>query len=348
MAAAVTEAAAAGTAFGNVAVVRPAGEGMIEVLASHGEIVTEGKPNLSRSLLEAAMEGEPVRFQRTDIVEGEAASIMQYSIEEALCVPIMLGHAAAGCLYLDNREGQVRGVGIEEDIEYCAGLAQIAALAMSNLMRVDIERRHAQERQDLLLGTIAALVAAIDAKDTYTRGHSDRVAWLAVALARALELDADTVDQLHMCGLVHDIGKIGIPEAILQKPGKLTDEEFGRIKQHPTIGESILNGVPQLRSILPGVRSHHERWDGRGYPDGLAGKDIPLFGRILGVGDAFDAMCSSRAYRDGLNRQEVLDEVDRCAGSQFDASMVERFLAIDFAEYDAMLARHVKQEPIKT
>ena len=347
MAAAVAEAAVAATAFGNVAIVRPTGsDGMVQVLATKGRIVNDGVPNISRSLLDAAMEGEPVRFQRAEVVEEQAQSIMQYSIEEALCVPIMLGHAVAGCIYLDNRDGQLQGLNVIDDVEFCNGLAEISALAMSNLMRVDIERRHAEERQDLLLGTVGALVAAIDAKDTYTRGHSVRVAWLSKALALALGLDEGTLEQIHICGLVHDIGKIGIPEAILRKPGKLTDEEFDRIKEHPVIGEKILSGVPQLATVLPGVRSHHERWDGKGYPDGSKGEGTAFFGRLLGIADAFDAMCSSRAYRPSLDRSEVLDEVSNCSGTQFDPKLVKVFLTIDFKEYDQMIEAHTSQESL--
>jgi HD-GYP domain-containing protein (c-di-GMP phosphodiesterase class II) len=347
MAAAVAEAAVSATAFGNVAIVKPVGtDGLVEVLATKGRIVNDGVPNISRSLLDAAMEGEPVRFQRTEIVDDQAQSIMQYSIEEALCIPIMLGHAVAGCIYLDNRDGQLQGNNVMDEVEFCTGLAEITALAISNLLRVDIERRHAEERQNLLLGTVGALVAAIDAKDTYTRGHSVRVAWLSRTLGAALGLDTTTLEEIHICGLVHDIGKIGIPEAILRKAGKLTDEEYNRIKEHPAIGEKILSGVPQLAKILPGVRSHHERWDGRGYPDGTKGKNTPFFGRLLGIADAFDAMCSSRAYREGLDRNEVLEEVKNCSSSQFDPEVVEVFLTLDFSEYDRMIAEHTSQDPL--
>jgi HD-GYP domain-containing protein (c-di-GMP phosphodiesterase class II) len=195
---------------------------------------------------------------------------------------------------------------------------------------------------------VSALVSAIDAKDTYTCGHSERVAWLSKELAKLMELDSVTVEEIHICGLVHDIGKIGIPESILQKPGKLTEEEFAQIRAHPVIGENILRDVPQLQPVLPGVRSHHERWDGKGYPDGTSGEDTPLFGRILGVADAFDAMCSSRAYRDGLNREEVLDEIIACSGTQFDPKLVQSFLKINFIHYDVMIDFHVAQASINS
>jgi HD-GYP domain-containing protein (c-di-GMP phosphodiesterase class II) len=346
MAKALATAASSATAFSNVAVIRPIGGNRIEILAANGRIALEGSPNISRSLLDAAMEGEPVRFQKAEIVDDQAQSIMQYSIEEALCIPILIGASVAGCIYLDNRDGQSRGQSVDDDIEYCTGLAEIASLAMSNLMRVDIERRHTEERHGFLLNTVGALVSAIDAKDTYTCGHSERVAWLSKELAKQMSLDPITVEQVHICGLVHDIGKIGIPESILQKPGKLTDEEFDQVRAHPVIGENILKDVPQLQPMLPGVRSHHERWDGRGYPDGSSGEKTPLFGRILGVADAFDAMCSSRAYRDGLNRAEVLDEMTACAGQQFDPKLVQAFLKLNFIHYDVMIDFHISQSSV--
>ncbi|MBC8309991.1 MAG: HD domain-containing protein [Phycisphaerales bacterium] len=346
MALAIATAASAGTLFRNVAILRAVGGDRVEILATKGRVASDGSLNISRSLLDAAMEGEPVRFQKTEVIEQEAQSIMQYNIEEALCVPIMIGKSVAGCIYLDNREGQARGETADEDIEYCTGLAEIASLAMSNLKRADIERRYTEERHGFLLGTVSALVNAIDAKDTYTCGHSERVAWLSKELAQIMELDSTTIEQVHICGLVHDIGKIGIPEAILRKPGRLTDEEFNQIRAHPVIGENILREVHQLHSVLPGVRSHHERWDGGGYPDGTKGEETPLFGRILGIADAFDAMCSSRSYREKMSRSEVLEEITACAGSQFDPELAELFLKINFIHYDVMIDFHISQASI--
>ena len=336
-------AAAAGTLFSNIAVVRPLSGGRVEILAAKGQIALEGKPNLSRSLLDAALEGEPVRYKKVQLIDEPAQSIMHHNIDEAVCIPIMLGSAVVGTLYLDNRDGNKAGKSSGEDIEFCKALSEIASLSISNLKRLDIELRHADERQSLLLGTVAALVSAIDAKDTYTCGHSERVAWLSKELATKAGLDEQTIEQIHICGLVHDIGKIGIPESILRKPGKLTDDEFDQIRAHPVIGEKILKDVTQLQPVLPGVRSHHERWDGKGYPDGTAGEDTPLFGRILGVADAFDAMCSSRAYREKLQRDAVLDEITACAGTQFDPELAKLFLKIDFIHYDVMIDFHVSQ-----
>jgi len=139
------------------------------------------------------------------------------------------------------------------------------------------------------------------------------------------------------------VGKIGVPEAVLCKPGRLTDQEFALIKLHPEIGHRILRDIPQLQDILPGVLHHHERWDGKGYPHGLKGEDIPLSARLLGLADTFDAMSSTRAYRSALPRDVVLAEVQRSAGSQFDPELAKLMLGLDLTEYDRMVARHAHE-----
>ncbi len=151
-------------------------------------------------------------------------------------------------------------------------------------------------------------------------------------------LAEDEIERIHIAGLMHDVGKIGVPEAVLCKPGKLTKEEFDAIKQHPRIGHDILEGIPQLADILPGVLWHHERWDGRGYPDGLSGEETPLIARILSIADTFDAMSSNRSYRSALSRDKVLAEITNVGGSQLDAELAAMFVLLDFAGYDRMVA----------
>lgn len=175
--------------------------------------------------------------------------------------------------------------------------------------------------------TIKALAAAVDAKDPYTHGHSDRVAEYASELARYQGAPSDLVDLIQRCGTLHDVGKIGVPDAILQKHGPLTTDEFRTMQTHAVLGEKIVSRVPQLNDLLPGVRHHHERYDGKGYPDGLKGTDIPLVARYLAIADTFDAMTSDRPYRRGMDRHVALDEIRKQAGSQFDPT-----LAIAFTE----------------
>ncbi len=199
------------------------------------------------------------------------------------------------------------------------------------------------EQNATFIGTLRAMTAAIDAKDRYTCGHSERVALLARQLAIASGFDEASAERVHIAGLVHDVGKIGVPESVLTKAGRLTDEEFGQIKLHPEIGQNILKDIPLFHDVIPGVLYHHERWDGRGYPHNLAGEAIPLIARFIGIADTFDAMSSTRSYRPAMPREHTLAEIRKCAGSQFDPELAERFLALDLSDYDLMLAMHTPQ-----
>jgi putative nucleotidyltransferase with HDIG domain len=171
-------------------------------------------------------------------------------------------------------------------------------------------------------GAIRALAAALDARDPYTAGHSERVSVLSVAIGRTLGLPADELEVLRLGALLHDIGKIGVPDHVLRKPGPLTSAEFAAIKEHPVLGARILHQVPFLARHLPIVELHHERPDGHGYPYGLQGDDIPLDARIVHVADAYDAITTERAYRRGRPPREALRELWRCSGSEFDAEIV--------------------------
>ena len=190
-----------------------------------------------------------------------------------------------------------------------------------------------QDMQGLFMGVLHALTRSIDAKDAYTRGHSQRVAELSRDLARKIGLSEEQCERVYLSGLLHDVGKIGVPEAVLTKPGKLTAEEFDAIKKHPEIGAQILGNIKLLQDIIPGVLYHHERWDGRGYPHQVAGEEIPLMGRIICVADSFDAMSSTRTYRAALTIETVLEEIKNCAGTQFDPALAKVFVTLDFGPY---------------
>ncbi|MEM1109407.1 MAG: HD domain-containing phosphohydrolase [Planctomycetota bacterium] len=219
------------------------------------------------------------------------------------------------------------------DAKLCASLCNTLAIFLENLMLLE-------DSQSLFMGTLHALTSAIDAKDSYTFGHSERVALLSQMLARAAGIDQATVERIYIAGLVHDVGKIGVPEDVLSKPGKLTDDEFAAIKMHPGIGANILRGIRQMDDLIPGVLYHHERWDGKGYPEKRAGMDIPLFGRVIGLADAFDAMSSDRTYRSALSLETVLAEIEKCKGTQFDPELAEVFLKLDLSPYFQMIQRH--------
>jgi putative two-component system response regulator len=178
------------------------------------------------------------------------------------------------------------------------------------------------------LSAITALAYALEAKDKYTSGHSQRVAGISVAIAKELGMPKDIIDKIRLAGLVHDIGKIGVRESVLNKPGRLTDEEHQHIKSHCEIGEHILTPIVEDEEILKAVRHHHERYDGRGYPDGLSGEQIPLGARILAVADTYDAMTSERPYRKAMSAVTTYTEIERSKGTQFDPKVVDAFLRI--------------------
>jgi diguanylate cyclase (GGDEF)-like protein len=181
------------------------------------------------------------------------------------------------------------------------------------------------------------LVLAVDTKDRYTKRHSDDVARYGVFLAERLGLEPDLVRTIHVAGLLHDVGKIGIPDQILRKPGKLTADEFDVVKQHVALGDMIVRDVPDIDLIRAGIRHHHERWDGAGYLDRLAGQEIPLIARILAVGDAFSAMTTTRPYRKALDLREALTRLEDAAGSQLDETLVRLFVAGIETDADAPL-----------
>lgn len=189
-----------------------------------------------------------------------------------------------------------------------------------------INQRQYQEMQQMFEGTIQSLVSALDAKDTYTCGHSSRVADVAVAIAKRMGFDEEGVTRIRMAGILHDIGKIGVRDSVLCKPGKLTEEEFEQIKAHPVLGFDILQGIRQFKQILPAVRHHHEAWDGTGYPDGLAGRAIPRDAQLLAVADAFDAMTSDRPYRSGMPLEKVISILRNGRGTQWAADIVDALL----------------------
>lgn len=185
--------------------------------------------------------------------------------------------------------------------------------------------------------SIETLKSTVEAKDPYTRGHSDRVSAYSVLIGEKLNLKNSEIESLRIGGLFHDIGKIGIPDSILLKPGKLTDEEYNKIKEHPTIGANIISKISTFSHLIPIIKYHHERFDGKGYPDKLSSNNIPYLARITAIADTFDAMTSRRPYRDALVMQAVKDEIKKCGGTQFDPNLVPIFLEILEKDNDKIL-----------
>jgi HD-GYP domain-containing protein (c-di-GMP phosphodiesterase class II) len=185
--------------------------------------------------------------------------------------------------------------------------------------------RRYQDLKNLLVGLTRSLTAALDAKDSYTYGHSERVARIAVELGKAMGLQGDDLSDIYLAGLLHDVGKIGVPDAVLAKRGALTPEEYEQVKRHVTIGYSILADLGPIRQLLPGVLYHHERVDGTGYPEGLEGDAIPLLARILAVADAYDAMSTTRPYREAMPCRRVEEILIQGAGTQWDRQVIDAF-----------------------
>jgi len=186
----------------------------------------------------------------------------------------------------------------------------------------------ALELKDLFSGTISAITEALDAKDSYTFGRSKRVTFHSLKIGQAIGLTDTELSELELAGLLHDIGMIGVPESILSKPGNLTNDEYDEIKKHVVTGIKILEEIKQLRSVIRIVSFHHEKYDGRGYPYGLKGDEIPLASQIIAVADAYDGMTSDRAYRKGLSHDIAIEEIKKGSGTQFSPSVVEAFLSI--------------------
>jgi HD-GYP domain-containing protein (c-di-GMP phosphodiesterase class II) len=212
------------------------------------------------------------------------------------------------------------------------GTAEISELAETfNTMASDIEQyvdrlqSAATENRELFMGSIRMLAAAIDEKDPYTRGHSGRVAKYSLIIGRELGLGDEELDKLRISALLHDVGKIGVDDQVLKKPGKLTDDEFALMKQHPVKGANIMRPVAQLKDMIPGIELHHERMDGQGYPYGLAGEQIPMMARIIAVADTFDAITTNRPYQSAMDLDYAVNRINQLGGAKFDLDVVHAF-----------------------
>ena len=253
---------------------------------------------------------------------------------DLLVVPLATDQRLMGVLFGGQK---LDGINLTTvDSKLCGALANSLSIFIENFMLYE-------DMQAMFMGTLHALTSAIDAKDSYTFGHSERVALMSRMLAEAAGLDGHAVERVYISGLIHDVGKIGVPEAVLSKPGKLTPAEFAQIRMHPEIGARILRDIRQMKDIIPGVLHHHERWDGQGYPYNLAGNEIPIFGRLICLADSFDAMSSTRTYRSRLAHGQVISEIRRCAGTQFDPDLAGLFVELDFEPYRQMHQQHERQ-----
>ena len=286
---------------------------------AHHETIPPEHFEVSRSLFEkVAREKRPVITANAMIDPGLSAfeSVVIHEMRSVMCAPLLVKGRAIGVIFVDNRFDEA--VFRSRDLEFLTAIAQQAAIAIDNA------RKHESARE-----VVFALANAIEAKDPYTGGHVDRVTTLAQRIGQVLELGPEDQQNLEMAAILHDVGKIGIEESLLTKPGTLEPHERRRVEQHPEIGESIVRGLYNLpESVKMSVLHHQERWDGRGYPSGLRGEEIPLYARIVAVSDTFDAMTSTRPYRAALPRHIAIDEIARNAGTQFDPIVVAAFVKV--------------------
>ncbi|MCC6466659.1 MAG: HD domain-containing protein [Planctomycetes bacterium] len=230
-------------------------------------------------------------------------------IKSAICVPVRTNTDIIGAIYLDRVDSDEPFRG--HQLELLAAIGRQAGIA--------IERaRMLEDMEGLFYSCVRALVSSIEAKDQYTHGHSERVTAFAVTLAEEMSLDAETLDNVRLGALLHDVGKIGVAEKILTKPSRLTPDEVKVIRQHPVRGAEILSHIRNIPGVIAAVKYHHEMYNGLGYPDGLSGTEIPQTARIVALADAFDAMTSNRSYRRNFDVDEAISEFTRCSGDQFD------------------------------
>jgi len=253
-----------------------------------------------------------------DLADERFAALPQ-PVQACMAAPLMVRDKPIGVLGIaSSKQGEHYA---DQDAELFGNFAAQAAVSIENT-------RLYQRLQDTYLGAIGSLAAAIEARDPYTVGHSARVTQYAVAIAESMELEPEEVEDLRLAGLLHDLGKIGVPDNILNKAGRLSEEEFSAIKMHPALSMRIIEPMPHLGNIIPIIYSHHERYDGNGYMDGMAGDKIPLGARIIAVADSFEAMTSDRPYRKALSSEEATSELSRNSGSQFDHEVVKHFLIL--------------------
>lgn len=261
-----------------------------------------------------------------------AVSEQMRLFEAVAAVPSYFGKHLLGILLLGEK---IEGTKFSQDeLDFFSALASDVAMAISNAQLFSDLQDELKRSQELFLSTTLALAAAIEAKDIYTRGHTERVTELSLAIAekiiaaKVFAVPANFLENLHIASLLHDIGKIGIPESILNKPGKLTPEEYKIIQEHPLKGVAILQHIKKLEQVIESVKYHHERYDGKGYPEGLTADKIPLIASIISVADAFDAMTTDRPYRRAFNEQQALEEIKRCSGTQFNPQIAGVFLEL--------------------
>jgi HD-GYP domain-containing protein (c-di-GMP phosphodiesterase class II) len=277
----------------------PMGKGIVGWVAKHG------KPLLVADVT------KDKRFYR--VVDKKT----QFITRSILAVPLFIKNKIIGVAEVLNKKGNRHFTTDDQEL----------FTALGNQIAVAIENASLYQALDkLFMASITSIVEAIDAKDPYTKGHSVRVVEYSMRIGEGIKLAKDPLKTLEVSAILHDVGKIGIPDEILRKPGRLTDEEYAYIKKHPMFGAEIITPIAQMKELMPNILHHHERFDGKGYPDGLQGKNIPLCARIIAIADSFDAMTSGRLYRSKFTDDQAYQELIDHRGTQFDPKLVDIFL----------------------
>ncbi|MBL0701157.1 MAG: response regulator [Desulfosarcina sp.] len=278
---------------------------------SAGKTCDDAFDDVAELLMETVNDKIPFLVAENKNVRGLPEKILSF-----MAVPLKIRERVFGILVLHVTDGDIRFD--KKDLFYMSFLTMNAASSIENIALYD-------NIFDNLFSTLYAFVQALEARDPYTRQHSDRVAQLSVSIAREMGCSTEDIDIIDFAGRLHDIGKIGVMDKVLLKPGKLTDEEFDMIKKHPVIGAKIIGQLGMWDREREIIKYHHERFDGTGYPEGLKRDRIPFLARILAVADAFDAMDSDRAYRKRMQTERIMDIINKAAGTQFDPDVVKVF-----------------------
>lgn len=310
------------SAGGGSLMLREPGSDTLRICASRGiseEVGRTVRPRIGEGIAGWVAEtGKTLLLSESTADPRFRALCVRENVKDALCVPLKANGLILGVLNVRN--SMAAGTFDEDDMELLTAFADQAAMAIEVARQKD-------EVEAIYLDSVTALAEAVDARDTYTAGHSVAVRDWALRLARRIDLEEDRTRELAIGATLHDIGKIGIDDSILRKPGPLTDDEFAQIRTHPIVAVRILESLGARHDIIPMIRHHHERYDGKGYPAGLSKDEIPMEARILAVADSYHAMASVRPYRDALPFEKIVDELQKGRGGQFDPELADEFLA---------------------
>lgn len=273
----------------------------------------------SRTMVNECYEGGCAILRADPLTSGEdiSKSILHQGIHSIMCVPLPSERGPVGVIYVDRLLPNSQFD--KKDLQVLAAMGNQAGIAIN---RAQLTRR----AERLFRGTIQTVINVIEVKDKYTRGHSERVMEMGLLVGELLDMNRDQLRTVRLAGLLHDVGKIGVSALAIKKPGKLTDDEFELMKQHPVVGARVIGSIENAEEIAAVVRNHHEKWDGSGYPEGFAGEDIPVIARVLAIADSWDAMYADRVYREALSEDECLCEIEKGAGSQFDPRIASIFV----------------------